>query len=284
MTRRPSHPGIGLVVYHGPSLLNGEHIVAILTTHSNNRKIGDLPQLWILHASMPPADAARSGRDASVCGDCPLRGDGKHRGGYVDLVRGPRSVWDAWKRGRYRDAWGCMPDVRGQVPTAFDPVLPGRPSRHAPGRRTVHRAASGDRRPHGPARSLRRPCGRPQGRARGRGRGGGRRLGRGLHEPVAPWVRARRSVHGVLSDPRRRRPRRIPRLPRFSLDSYRGVAITGDHDLSRVSRGRLSSHVLTMPSVRGRRRGETTAHVQIAAHGSESSTKRYALQVLQDRA
>ena len=81
-----------MVVYEGPSMLNGKPIVAIitgLTSPSKNRKTGPMAQLWILDASS----------DESVCGDCPARG----KWCYVTTFQGPLSIYRSWKRGTYED-------------------------------------------------------------------------------------------------------------------------------------------------------------------------------------
>lgn len=93
----------GVVLYEGPSQLDGEPIVVIATgtaRASSNEKTGDMIQIWILPRDESPVDAVREGRDVSVCGDC------KHRpslGGscYVAVFQGPRAVWSAYKAGRY---------------------------------------------------------------------------------------------------------------------------------------------------------------------------------------
>jgi len=89
-----------MVVYEGPSVLNGEPIVGIitgLTAPSKNRKTGPMAQLWILDASQEPHEAVRTGQDASVCGDCPARG----KWCYVTTFQGPLSIYRTWKRGGY---------------------------------------------------------------------------------------------------------------------------------------------------------------------------------------
>lgn len=90
----------GIELYHGPSLLNGEPIVAIATLHSQNAKTGDMLQTWILPADQPPDEATKTGADASVCGDCPHR---HFTGGgcYVIPWQGPNNVYKSWQRGRY---------------------------------------------------------------------------------------------------------------------------------------------------------------------------------------
>lgn len=89
-----------MVVYEGPSMINGEPIVAIITgleSPSKNRKTGPMIQLWILDANEEPHVAVRSGRDESVCGDCPARG----KWCYVATFQGPLSIYKTWKRGGY---------------------------------------------------------------------------------------------------------------------------------------------------------------------------------------
>lgn len=93
----------GYVIYEGPSVLDGSPIVAILTdvyNPSRNAKTGDMLQTWILRADMHPAEATRSGADASICGDC------RHRPAnegtcYVNLHWAPSAVWRAYAAGKY---------------------------------------------------------------------------------------------------------------------------------------------------------------------------------------
>lgn len=69
---------------------------------SKNAKTGSMIQIWILTKSENPLDAIKSGSDAAVCGDCPLRGTlGKGRACYVNLGQAPLAVWRAWQRGSY---------------------------------------------------------------------------------------------------------------------------------------------------------------------------------------
>lgn len=65
-----------MVIYSGPSKIDGKPIVAILTgvdTKSKNSKTGDMPQVWILRSDLNPLDAMRLGEDTSICGNCPHR-------------------------------------------------------------------------------------------------------------------------------------------------------------------------------------------------------------------
>ena len=94
------------ILYHGPSMIDGEEIVAILTNSSANAKTGGMAQLWILRADAPPQAASRDGRDVSICGDCPHRynpATGK-RTCYVTVFQAPRSVWAKFTRGGYARA------------------------------------------------------------------------------------------------------------------------------------------------------------------------------------
>ncbi len=90
----------GYVVYEGPSQINGEPIVGIVTMSSNNIKTGNMASLWILHANSSPIEASKSGDDVAVCGNCPLR---HHSGGacYVTLFQAPLAVYKAYKGNKY---------------------------------------------------------------------------------------------------------------------------------------------------------------------------------------
>ncbi len=88
----------GYVLYEGPSAINGDPIVAILTLNSTNKKTGNMAQLWILHKDIPPHIAQKTGDDNAICGDCPIKKEC-----YVLTFQGPLSVWNAYKRGTYID-------------------------------------------------------------------------------------------------------------------------------------------------------------------------------------
>jgi hypothetical protein len=107
----------GMIIYEGPSRLDGAPIVVIavgLKQRSTNTKTGEMVQTYILRRDMPPADAIKTGADASICGACPHRGDGtgKGRSCYVTIMHGPRGVWMAYQRGNYPKA---DPDVAGRM-------------------------------------------------------------------------------------------------------------------------------------------------------------------------
>src|ERR1700686_2282782 len=95
----------GVILYEGPSLLDGAPIVAIATglnSKSTNRKTGAMVQTYILRANVSPTEAVASGGDKSICGDCRYRGTrGKRRTCYVNVGQGPNAVYRAYRGGRY---------------------------------------------------------------------------------------------------------------------------------------------------------------------------------------
>lgn len=109
--RKRKLPLIGVVLYRGPSIIDGGPIVVIATFKSKNRKTGradtsGMIQTWILRSDRKPMDAIRTDADQSICGDCPHRGvgKGKRRSCYVNVGQAPNSVWKAhtWRH-RYPD-------------------------------------------------------------------------------------------------------------------------------------------------------------------------------------
>lgn len=66
-------PPRGIVVYEGPSRLDGSDIVVIGTGFNappHNPKLGDAVQFYVLPLDTEPVEAVRSGADRSVCGSC----------------------------------------------------------------------------------------------------------------------------------------------------------------------------------------------------------------------
>lgn len=100
----------GIIVYEGPSLLDGGPIVAIANAFrgSENHKTGKMVQVWILRQDMHPQDAVLTCSDYSICGDCRHRAkdiQGRRAVGgscYVNLMYGPFAVFHAYKRGTYK--------------------------------------------------------------------------------------------------------------------------------------------------------------------------------------
>ncbi len=103
---------LGIILYDGPSLLDGKPIVCIATgidDTTENEKTGDMIQTWIIKRDMNPLLAIKTAAKKklkglqisnafSVCGDC------KHihfKSCYVNLAHGPNQVFDAFHRNRY---------------------------------------------------------------------------------------------------------------------------------------------------------------------------------------
>jgi hypothetical protein len=105
-----------LVLYDGPSRLNGERILVIATAQNGNRKIGSMLQFWIVPAISPIA-AVKSGKDDAVCGDCKMRGDGRgrERSCYVEWWRAVENIWQNWNKGK----------ARPMAPLEFATTYPG---------------------------------------------------------------------------------------------------------------------------------------------------------------
>jgi hypothetical protein len=70
---------------------------------SDNRKTGDMVQVWILVKSCDPVRAIQEGLDRLICGNCMHRGngDGSGRSCYVNVGQAPLGIYRAWKAGAY---------------------------------------------------------------------------------------------------------------------------------------------------------------------------------------
>lgn len=95
----------GVVIYEGPSLIDGKPIVALMTglkSASGNRKTGGMVQTYILLQDVSPPEAIAQGIDESICGSCVHRSKaGGGRGScYVNVGHGPLAVWKCWKHGK----------------------------------------------------------------------------------------------------------------------------------------------------------------------------------------
>ena len=98
------------ILYEGPSLIDGQPIVAIATYSDKNTKTGLMVQTYILCQNIDPRDANKTGQDFSICGKCPLKGiptmDPKRklaekRKCYVRIAQGSLIVWKAYQKGSY---------------------------------------------------------------------------------------------------------------------------------------------------------------------------------------
>jgi hypothetical protein len=99
---------LGYIAYEGPSEIDGRPIVVIVNKlqGSDNAKTGaDLVQTFIIRSDVNPVAALKTGDDVSIGGQCAHRpllasetGDAPC---YVNVGRSVRSVYEAYKRGRY---------------------------------------------------------------------------------------------------------------------------------------------------------------------------------------
>lgn len=97
---------LGYVVFEGAAAVDGSPIAVILTGFgkaSTNAKTGGMIQSYVIRTDVAPTDAIREGLDGAVCGTCPLRSVASGGSGacYVNVGRGPLTVFNAYKRGRY---------------------------------------------------------------------------------------------------------------------------------------------------------------------------------------
>jgi len=104
-----------VIMYEGPSLIDGSPIVVILTGltgGSQNDKTGAMLQTWILRGdNVNPIEASRLGLDRGICGDCPHKGTpnltkstgwADNRSCYVNLLFAPSQIYKSYKRGSYK--------------------------------------------------------------------------------------------------------------------------------------------------------------------------------------
>ena len=108
----------GVVLWEGPSWIDGGPIVAIMTFRPSQLfKIGDMTQVWILRSDMHPHEAKQTGADRSICGDCP------HRHGSCYVTSNPTgAVWKAYRDGNY-------PQWQGPDRKRWDRIIASKPVR-----------------------------------------------------------------------------------------------------------------------------------------------------------
>ena len=112
------------ILYEGPSLIDGQPIVAIATYSDKNTKTGLMVQTYILCQNIDPRDANKTGADFSICGTCPLKGiptmDPKRklaekRKCYVRIDQGSLIVWKAYQNGSYQKTNNISELGRGRM-------------------------------------------------------------------------------------------------------------------------------------------------------------------------
>ena len=90
-----------MIIYEGPSILDGAPIAVIATFGSRNPKTGTMIQTYIIRTDISPMEASKAGKDSSVCGSC-IHRHSLGGGCYVTLFHAPLSVYKAYKRGSYK--------------------------------------------------------------------------------------------------------------------------------------------------------------------------------------
>src|SRR4051812_12171699 len=88
----------GVIIYRGPSRLNGKPIVVVatgLSRCSKNGKTGEMVQVFILADGVKPHIGVFQGKDEAVCGDCPHRYVDGAGTCYVNPIHGPAGVMRA---------------------------------------------------------------------------------------------------------------------------------------------------------------------------------------------
>jgi hypothetical protein len=116
MPTKPTKQPSSLIIYRGPSLIDGKPIVciAVFPKGKANSKTGAMLQTYILADNgKHPLDNNKSGDDYSICGNCKHKGtpttdlakkQATERSCYVALFQGPGQVFKALQRGKYSTA------------------------------------------------------------------------------------------------------------------------------------------------------------------------------------
>lgn len=87
----------GFVLHRGT--VAGEPFVAVATLETENRKTGNMVQIWFLLENVNPVAAVLCKVDTfTICAGCPFAGG---NGCYVNVGQAPLSVWKTFKRGGY---------------------------------------------------------------------------------------------------------------------------------------------------------------------------------------
>lgn len=94
------------ILYEGPSQLDGEPIVCIVTAPAIDQrktyKTQGTVQTYIILRDQDPIEAVRDGDDESICGDCMHRRGPQGRSCFVPVWGSVRNIWLAYQRGKYR--------------------------------------------------------------------------------------------------------------------------------------------------------------------------------------
>ena len=90
----------GVILYQGPSVLDGAPIVVVAVLKSANAKTGNMIQTFIIRSDIHPVEAIKQSADVSICGTCPHR----HATGgacYVNVGQSVAAVYKAFVAGKY---------------------------------------------------------------------------------------------------------------------------------------------------------------------------------------
>lgn len=94
----------GFIIYEGPSMLDGNPIVAILVPSTNRKTHGGM-HLWILMRDIYPRDAIHSGLDSTICGDCKYRRtlvDGVWTRACYVIIPAMSIIYKSYRNGEYQ--------------------------------------------------------------------------------------------------------------------------------------------------------------------------------------
>jgi hypothetical protein len=87
----------GFVLHRGS--VAGEPFVCVATLETDNRKTGNMVQIWFLLENVNPVAAVLAQMDKrTICRECPFAGG---QGCYVNVGQAPLSVWKAFHSGSY---------------------------------------------------------------------------------------------------------------------------------------------------------------------------------------
>ena len=115
-----------VLLYSGPSQIDGAPIIVVATSDSKNEKTGKLIQTWIMRSDIDPKTATKTGHDTSVCGNCAHKPTNYKAADvpecYVLSHKAPLSIYKAYHRGRYCTDVSQLPDADIRFGSYGDPV------------------------------------------------------------------------------------------------------------------------------------------------------------------
>ena len=94
----------GYVIWEGKSTFTSDPIAVIATCFSNksqNRKTGDMIQVYIIKQNQLPTEALKSADDGAICGDCKYNRSVGKGGCYVNVGQSVNGIYRAYMNGSY---------------------------------------------------------------------------------------------------------------------------------------------------------------------------------------